>query len=1489
MFFKKKYFKNTLCWIVMVALLLQSFPLIVQANFLKDLLKKLKLPDEIKLDEKGDIMLGDWRLAKCTYKDKTGKCVNIFSDFELGQSQVSLLNEQGKPDIIQPEIPEICELRVPLSPEEELLTKEERRSLSKACSDLRRIQRAAVNQVYFAKKIFNKTDPLSDCLFVKNCKSSCNLRFGEISYTISILDIAAMFLPIGWVNTLRKILSFLSKLNKIRAIFEQLKTLLTDGVKVLNDIFEQAAYLKTFYDSLKNILSMVETGTSFGKLLKHYSDNLFKFTRAKSEAQSLIRDAQLETLYLIDDLKYEPGIAFLFKDDADSKAKRGELQEIMDDYLSHLETPDQLTGRLKGNRVPVQTTIDREQNNPLDLSCPVEPTSCYISYSSIPDYCSASLSNGIVTLECPEIEYEITCTSTRTAFGDYKKSYTFELVKGPASISTHTEICAEQDEYWQQVCRPYTYCDIPEEILVDCSSAEVGCYDKCDFGCNPYAFSQYCTTEYCETLRKQCYKLQTQGWGWPSSEGGCQSYPYKYFWEGVLYNTGKNCELSYPHEFGEHRVSCEQIPGSVRISCPGDCTFSCASPGNNWFNILYGNQGIYENIRSLSNTVDMLIGIPWNINNPEQGSFMKELLLTANDALNEVISPLRPSLSSLISSLPKYLATTTHAFPGDTKYWATTSESISANTYEEALTQARATCGYDAELIFFDWDSEIQVIQKAELELLKQFLEYLLTATTATVIESLNKPLVNFEIKKIEAELKAAAASTTFSTASSTLRQLKGELEVLRQDFSDLNEDIKYWSQQEAISTPRAYISNLIDIKNSSKNISEGSLLESKNILSQLIALGITNQNFIDLLGEISLLLGEIENFLGSYECPGQGFLGQLKCFEETNGKTFEEIEKFLEAIEGLEQTALTFDEIRKNVVQIKPTLEIRPLEVEDIADLDSFEEFGEKLWQSPLSYLDDLFYGEKGIENYLADIKNDLENLKNIDILSQQALDEIEKIKDEKCPTLELLIFGNEDLRNCCHALDFILKRDPENIEEECNDPANTCLLSGNELITGCQFNQELTELISDLTGNELADDCQFRDALTLALIEQELTLADLELIENLPEWWENNVCEEIPKKIPDVIECKRRVGCHMTFKDNPAYENCLSFAATLDIQYITKLLTEEFKDLCIKLNYQKALKKDCNDFFLLKKALKNECGTDENCLNLRTELSESCIGCDGCLWEAIPDLTEKENGEYKELDKIRFVCTTKLSDISTPLEEILKVYSVLLGIKSSTRFVRGIGTSIEDAKKAYESAQKLITMIKELPEALKEGWEEPDVESGFKIGMPECIPRPAVSYIDNKEVTGIEGGPVCPRINYLFSIIESNFALMRQSLNRINLLRKEEKWWGFEIGQIRVSLIKTYPNYNGGEGPYFEKVDSLYNQAEAIKTRAQNLWAIATAVNFANTNCTCGQSFCKFPFCISGIPLTLSPLKDPYCYLIYILRYVLLRQAEVLEGHIK
>ena len=205
----------------------------------------------------------------------------------------------------------------------------------------------------------------------------------------------------------------------------------------------------------------------------------------------------------------------------------------------------------------------------------------------------------------------------------------------------------------------------------------------------------------------------------------------------------------------------------------------------------------------------------------------------------------------------------------------------------------------------------------------------------------------------------------------------------------------------------------------------------------------------------------------------------------------------------------------------------------------------------------------------------------------------------------------------------------------------------------------------------------------------------------------------------------------------------------------------------------------------------------------------------------------------------------------------------------------------------KAIGSVQKFISLVKELPAMFNQKPPETFESGGFKIDYIQCETHPAFG-VNNQ--TGPQGGPVCPKIDYLFSIIESNFAVMRDRLNNMRLLGKEAKWWGFGLkddrATIRVSIVETYFDYP--DGPYMDKYEPLWDKAKTIKRKAQNLWALATALNFANSKCTCGQSFCKLPLCISGIPLTLDPLISPYCWLTWILRHPLLSLAKELADEL-
>jgi hypothetical protein len=225
-------------------------------------------------------------------------------------------------------------------------------------------------------------------------------------------------------------------------------------------------------------------------------------------------------------------------------------------------------------------------------------------------------------------------------------------------------------------------------------------------------------------------------------------------------------------------------------------------------------------------------------------------------------------------------------------------------------------------------------------------------------------------------------------------------------------------------------------------------------------------------------------------------------------------------------------------------------------------------------------------------------------------------------------------------------------------------------------------------------------------------------------------------------------------------------------------------------------------------------------------------------------------------------------------------------LGIKSATTLYYGVKSSVEEAKNLYVSAKKLIATIKELPKKLKKPAEKKLAKSSIDYDLPECIANPAKGWQGSP---GPRGGAVCPEVSNLFALVESYFSTMRQDLLQMDFLRKEKKAWRIKWGNLSLRILNTYPLYNGGKGEYFDRVNKLYQEAKRIKLKSQNLWAVAIAMDFANQNFTCGKSFCMFPLCISGIPLTPEPLSNPFGYLIYILRYPLLNQVKVLENALK
>jgi len=335
---------------------------------------------------------------------------------------------------------------------------------------------------------------------------------------------------------------------------------------------------------------------------------------------------------------------------------------------------------------------------------------------------------------------------------------------------------------------------------------------------------------------------------------------------------------------------------------------------------------------------------------------------------------------------------------------------------------------------------------------------------------------------------------------------------------------------------------------------------------------------------------------------------------------------------------------------------------------------------------------------------------------------------------------------------------------------------------------------------------------------------------------------------------------------------------------------------DDCSELERQKQLKEECDNYALAKYAVKNNCsasGDSSACRNIRKKMSSICTVRDKngnlyrkdefCNGSNIKDITSEGNAEG--MKKLRRLCIES-NDIATPLNEVMKVLSILMGIQSGTAAHGGIVTSIKGAQIFYQNAGKFIKMIEGLKDAMGKAYEnemKKDAPSsgGIKITPFKCVAAPAESYAGNKSqpLSGSKGGPVCPEVSGLYSQLQAQFSQIRQQSKEIFKLyyKAEEKNIALPWGDAYLHLYTSYENT-------YPSIKPLYDRADQLKQSAQFVWALATAVNFASENCTCGMSYCKIPFCISGLPLTLAPLKDPDCALVWMLRSPMVNMAKQL-----
>jgi len=390
----------------------------------------------------------------------------------------------------------------------------------------------------------------------------------------------------------------------------------------------------------------------------------------------------------------------------------------------------------------------------------------------------------------------------------------------------------------------------------------------------------------------------------------------------------------------------------------------------------------------------------------------------------------------------------------------------------------------------------------------------------------------------------------------------------------------------------------------------------------------------------------------------------------------------------------------------------------------------------------------------------------------------------------------------------------------------------------------------------------------------------------------------------------------------------------------------------LCNGVSFQESVKEECDLFYKLRGAFDCSSGCDPDLLKTIGQFcNKDAVGvkvdefkCSRLGSRTGVDFTFNKNTPFNGSEdakatkvreawearqEARRVCTDSFSDMRTPLNEVMRVFSILLGIRNYTGAKKGMGGTWNPLDKnsglrkstedLFKQGTKVSTMIMgkkcadgsdcdgskcangdkcagSIFKILGDLWGEEDSFmsgttnkisfGGFKVEKPlRCESSPMESFTSGgTKNTGPQGGQVCPDVANFFSQINAKFQLIRQYLKKIDLMRRNAKV-DLQLGSLKIDIAQTgdiNPELNEVVGP-------LYSKAFALKEKSQLIWAMATAINFASENCTCGQSFCptvgKIPFCVSGLPLTASPITNPYCTLVWTLRYALGSLTDVIE----
>jgi hypothetical protein len=1549
-----------------------------------------------------NLNVGECRMRKNKQGQNTCyRCFNPFNNLQIGQgSQTALIDSQTKRlKVPVGNVPDICELKI--IEKDVTLSQEERIAKSRACLQLDSLGRNAGQSVFYAKQLYNATDPLSSCLFLRTCKSSCYLRFGSVSYNISLMDVAELLVPAGWLAWVKKIYNIIQVLKEINGIYNLAKDFIAAATSLFNNVLSVVNNAKALYDALENLgvrwydalgpassliagEDRVEAGYSgLKKILRDFAGGLEGFTLAKSETISTIETASQEANQNVKEkIKQEKELEFLFKEDS---PKRQTLNSILNDYFLRFQSFNERFDNLikgafllKARRYNKKySTCSYQPLGPMNIGdqckncidCLNNPASdgCKNVTREYPNFCNRGGNlSGLFNICDPLFSVKGENLSRGLIEEEYKRFFSTDNQNKPTVLdvnalnSSGLEMVLERHKgepgntenvsstvYFNTENgreRHVILCETPNRVrpapiigqiqtwfelyqraasramhLKDNLQAAALAIDKY----NPSApnidviqemeawikDSQTVITQVdkaieavlgadkqlndawqgqCENVFKDCHQLYctNQEWacygdkywrhyGWyaggiinkgdPIPKGICELSPFDNSIKNEAY------ELDIMQDNWQNKINLlEQMKADIAwlnqnwswcltrdVNNPGSI-FQCLSPNASSMSLRVSQ--FQEAIKSpINNFVQKITGYQSEAGRKAQSAWDKYTSLNCpNFSFNNCANNC-----------------------SDNRSWCRQApcNRVCKDRCEDQYTTCRNNCRTKRD----DCDKYLKEYNKWS-DALTELDRLILAAGFKEQQQTLNQELDNL-IKKFDWILDFLKAP----------QDSQSELGLAR-DFAQtvLNLIMKSQEALAAFQKAQAAIDGIFAAaQNLRGNVSNNNSIprETKNnILADLDNLVRTDLKDLQagFSKDISSILGQ------DYKCneADKGFLSKIKCFEEELGKSFQQIYNFFVDGAKLEDFISQLNGAAENVLlamvmSLEPEFRTEPLQLrEDVAQQaeanlqaakngqetqpitffdanaqnGSWDKYNKQLLANPLTALEGAF----GV------IRQSIGQLRSILDVVEKALQEfvgdgrfaqnyqqpMQKLK-QKVDAIERLVFGDEKARLACSSLEPIFNQQPKDLQKACGE------------LTG--------DLIADAELNNLCDSLSKAGVSGPGDITAKLTQLAKE------EQTDDN------KKYQDQLKALQCLDCQCQG------QACSCSRNRRACQFVTEAAFVNFAKQCSNLADQQQLLEACGQFGGLQKALTGQCGNDKSCSDLKTSLDGLCsapfsLQCQG---NVLPNLLADTQDMADLRLQAQEVCNSKVTDIKTNLDKVMKVFSILMGIRSGTLVYQGVKAMPDQASKVFNAAQQLKSAFTSIGDNFSKAWnKKPPVtqpKSGFSVEPMACQSEPAQSYSTFTDTyhQGPKGGPVCPDAGNLFGLLDSQFSLVRQNLQQIDLERKNVV--KVKFGPLSINLLKNAP-------VVFASVNDVYQQAWRLKQEVQLMWTFGTAVEFAQKNCNCGQSYCKIclyakdgkclvPLCASGAPLTFEPIEQPFCYVVYTMRVPLKMMAERVE----